>query len=356
VQSAFCKAAEHDGFFGRSQIYLDMGVDTEKSKPELATALVDSPTKVKKGSLKRLTVVEPMWTYPNTYNAFNPLDVTFFKPKSWFVMGTEVHASRLLTFVSREVPDMIKPSYAFGGLSLTQLAKPYVDNWLRTRQSVSDMVHSYSVSGLKTNLSATLNGGGGDEMFARAQMFNQARDNRGVMMIDKDTEEFFNISTPLSGLDKLQAQSQEQMASVTGIPLVVLLGITPSGLNASSEGELQTFYSWVEAQQEALFTDNLSRILNVIQLSLFGEIDPEIGFAFEPLWSLGEDALATVRKTEAETDAILITEGVITPQESRTRLAAQEDSPYAALDLSADINPPEEEGSGYNPLSGIGGN
>ncbi|AQH01672.1 hypothetical protein A9R05_23080 [Burkholderia sp. KK1] len=71
-----------------------------------------------------------------------------------------------------------------------------------------------------------------------------------------------NVSAPLGSLDRLQAQSLEHMAAVTGIPLIVMLGITPSGLNATSEGELRTFYAWIEAQQEALFIAPLSRLLN----------------------------------------------------------------------------------------------
>ncbi|QCP54421.1 DUF1073 domain-containing protein [Trinickia violacea] len=100
-------------------------------------------------------------------------------------------------------------------------------------------------------------------MSRRAVLFNQARDNRNLMMIDRDSEGFANVSAPLGSLDCLQAQSQEHMAAVTGIPLIVLLGITPSGLNATSEGELRTFYAWIEAQQEALFTTQLTRLLHV---------------------------------------------------------------------------------------------
>ncbi|WP_198327721.1 hypothetical protein [Mesorhizobium sp. WSM1497] len=34
----------------------------------------------------------------------------------------------------------MKPTYSFGGLSLSQMVKPYVDNWLETRQSVNDII------------------------------------------------------------------------------------------------------------------------------------------------------------------------------------------------------------------------
>ena len=58
------------------------------------------------------------------------------------------------------------------------------------------------------------------------------------------------MSAPLGTLDALQAQSQEQLASVSGIPLVELLGITPAGLNASSEGELKAYYGRIHDDQE----------------------------------------------------------------------------------------------------------
>lgn len=343
VQDAFRRVAEQDGFFGRSQIFLDTGTDDEV----LAAPLLVSPATIKQGGL-RLVVIEPLWTYPATYNATNPLQADYYKPQAWYVMGKQVHSSRLLTFVGREMPDMLKPAYMFGGLSLTQMAKPYVDNWLRTRQSVSDLIHSFSVSGIKTNMASVLTGGTSLGLNDRVALFNNLRDNSGTMLLDKDTEEYWNVSTPLGTLDHLQAQTQEHMASVLGIPLVVLLGITPSGLNASSEGELQTFYAWIEAQQEHLFSANMTKLLQIIQLNEFGTIDPDIGFRWEPLWTLDETARAAVRKSDADAAVAYIGAGVLSPEEERMRLAGAEDSLYPGLDVSDLPDPPgaglEDEG------------
>ena len=337
VQHVFRKAAEQDGFFGRGQIYIDTGAGDNPE--ELMTPLSASVAKIGKGSLKGIRIVEPMWTYPNLYNSTDPLADDFYKPKAWFVMGKQVHASRMMMLVSREVPDMLKPVYAFGGLSLTQLLKPYVDNWLRTRQSVSDLVHSFTTFVLKTNLSSVLNMGAGIVEAARALLFNKFRDNHGLMVVDKDTEELSNISVPLGGLDHLQAQAQEQMASIAGIPLIILLKITPSGLNASSDGEITSFNDWIEAMQESLFTPHLSRLLDITQLSLFGEIDPEIGFKYEPLGKRDELARANTEKVRADTDAVLIGAGIIQPDESRKRIAEAEDSAYPGLELNEEIEP-----------------
>ncbi|SAL55049.1 hypothetical protein AWB70_04695 [Caballeronia cordobensis] len=51
-----------------------------------------------------------------------------------------------------------------------------------------------------------------------------------------------------------------------------------------------------------------------------------------------------MRKVEADTDIELINAGVISPDEARVRLAAQEDGPYASLDLNeAAPEPPLEQ-------------
>lgn len=347
VRALFQKAAELDGFYGRGQIYIELdkpsgGVASEDPE-ELQAPLFIAPAKIKQGALKALRLIEPIWTYPGAYNAQNPLAPNYYKPSLWYVMGKTVHDSRMLTFVSRPVPDLLKASYNFGGLALSQMAQPYVQNWMRTRDSISDLIHSFSTSGLLTNLSTILSGGADEGIFDRADLFNKLRDNRGLMLLDKDTEEFFQFNTPLSGLDALQAQSQEHMSAVSGVPLVKLLGITPSGLNASSEGEIRVFYDHIAALQEKLFRDPLTKLLNIIQLSEFGEIDPDITFTFEPLYELNDPEKAQVRKTDAETDSVLIASGVIAPDESRARIAADPESGYNGLDLNVEIEEPDEE-------------
>lgn len=356
ARDAFRNAIQLDGFFGRGHIYLDMGAP--KGSPERAAPLLVDKAKIKKGGLKSLMVVEPMWTYPNLYNSTDPLARDFYRPTSWFVMGDDVNSTRLLTLIGREVPDMLKPAYSFGGLSLSQMGRPYVDNWLRARQSVSDLLHSFSVSGILTNMAAYQQDGVFNEQgfFDRLALFTNLRDNRGTMLLDKETEEFFNVSTPLSTLDKLQAQAQEHLSSVWGIPLIVLLGITPSGLNASSDGEVRTFYAWVHAQQEDVFRDPLDYVLKIVQLSLWGEIDPDITFDFVPLWQLTEKEQAEMREIEARTDIAYMDAGVMDAEDVRLVLAGSSDPRYAAVDFSGPPpEPPEQQmpaGMGFGEEEG----
>ena len=354
IRDTFRRAAQGDGFFGRGHIFVDLGDSIGPDAGELATDIGDgrngtSRNKVAKGSLKAVRAIEAVWCYPQGYNSTSPLEGSYYKPSEWLVMGTKVHASRLLTLVAREVPDLLKPSYSFGGLSLTQMAKPYVDNWLRARKSVSDLLNKFSTTVIATDMTDALNGGDGTGFLARVQLFQQLQANLGVYVHDKEREAFENVSAPLGSLDRLQAQAQEQMASIASIPLVKLLGITPSGLNASSDGEVRCFYDWIHAQQEQLFAKPFDRVLGFVQLSLFGEVDPDITYTFEPLWNLNEVEAAQVQQILAQTDATHIEAGVITTMEARTRLANDVDAPYQGLDPDEMPEPTAEEALGLEP-------
>lgn len=353
VEEVIHEAILHDGMFGRGQISIDVGAS---DKPEeLLSPLLLRPEKIAKGSLEGFHCIEPVWTYPGIYNTTNPLRGDFYRPESWYVMGQTVHASRLLMLISRPMPQILLPAYSFAGISLSQLVKPYVDEWIRTKKSVADLVKSFTTWVIKTNMGAILQGDSGDGLEARAQLLAGMKDNRDVLMLDKDTEDFSNIAAPLSSLDKLQAQAQEHVSAAARQPLVKFTGITPSGLNASSDGEIRCFYDTMAAQQNKLIRKPLLHMIHVIMLNTYGAIDPDIGVEFEPLWELDEVQQATVRKTEADTAAVYVQAGVIDPEEERARLAAEPGSAYATLDLEKAIEPPEAEAEQVDETPGVDG-
>lgn len=331
VRDVFRKAVETDGLFGRGQIL----VQIKDHDGKLANPLLLTEKTIAKGSLKALVNIEPMWTTPAPYNAVDPTLPDFYKPKAWYVMAQEIHASRLFTLISRPVPDMLKPAYNFGGVSMTQLMMPYVERWLRTVDSVSDLLHSFSLSGIKTDMSAILGGSddGDTNIMLRAELYNRLRDNRGLMLLSKDEEEFFQFNTPLSGLDALLAQSQEQMAAPSHTPLVKLLGITPSGLNASTEGEIAVYYDHIRATQENLLRDPLDKLLKLVQLHLFGKVNDNITFDFAPLQQISETELSAIRKSDTDRDVAYIQAGVVSAEEVRGRLAGEPGSGYNGIDV-----------------------
>lgn len=338
-------AIEHDGFYGRAQVFINI------RGHKADTPLIVSSKTVKKGDKFTIRAIEAMWTTPVSYNASDPTQDDFYKPPAWFMLGTKVDSTRLQTIITRPVSDMLKPAFNFAGMSLSQLTEPYVDNWLRTRQSVSDLISNFSILVLKTAMEAVLQSGDdGSDLFERAKLFTEARDNKGLMLIDKDREELEQLSVPLAGLDKLQAQAQEHMCSVSRLPAIILTGISPTGLNASSEGEIRVFYDYIAAQQE-LWRKLIALIIDILQLTMYGEIDPDISFDFVPLYQMSSKELADVRTANATTAGTLIDRGVIAPEEERERLARDPESGYDGLNLDPSKlpTPPEQQQNEENP-------
>lgn len=342
VRDLFREAALKTEQFGRAHLYISVKDQDDDDTRQLPL------TEIKKGTLLGLSCIEPYWLTPYSWNATHPERPDFYKPQSWFVLGRKTHTSRLATFIFREVPDLLKPAYDFAGISMTQLMMPYVNRWLRTAKNVNDLINIFSIVTLATDLQALLQKP--EDFIKRLQMFTQTRDNRGAMVVNKSTEELSMQNVPLGSLDKLQAQAQEHMATPGRMPLIEFFGITPAGLNASSEGEMQVRNKNVKGMQELGFSRHLERILQLVQMDMYGSVDENITFEWLPLYEPSGKELAEIRKTDADRDTAFVTMGAVSPEEVRTKLQTDPESGYDGLEGEAP-EPPMEAEHGLNEKS-----
>jgi hypothetical protein len=327
VRDLFRECAMKTEQFGRAHLY----VSVKKQDGDLERQL--PLTEVGKGQLIGFSAIEPYWLTPYSWNATHPERPDFYRPQSWFVLGRKTHHTRLLTFIFREVPDLLKPAYDFSGISITQLMMPYVNRWLRTAKNVNDLINIFSIVTLSTELQKLLQNP--DLFKARIQAFITARDNRGMMVIDKGTEELGSQNIPLGSLDKLQAQAQEHMATPGRLPLIKFFGITPTGLNASSEGEFHAWYDYVNGLRRLGFDAHFKRALEIVQMDLYGEVEPDLTYEWLPLFEPTGKEMAEIRKADTERDAELVQNNVVSPDEVRDKLKDDPASGYNGLEGEA---------------------
>ena len=322
------KHIENEGLFGMSHLFIK--IKEQDDKTDLPLIYENVP----KGGLEGLILIEPIHSSPAAFNASNPLEFDFYKVNNWFVQGVNIHQDRLLTLVTRPVPDLLKPAYNFGGLSWLQIMKPYVERFQRDTDSISDLISKFSLTALKTNMETILQGGeeGASQLLMRAQMMGQFRDNLNMLLMDMEGEDLVQINTPMTGLVDLWAKSQELMAMPSHTPLVKLTGITPSGLNASSDGEIRVYNDWISGLQNAFILPQIMKILRIAQMSLFGEIDNNISFEFNSLKQMDDSELADLNLKKAQTAGALIEAGVLSQEDERSRLSNDQDSGYGFID------------------------
>jgi len=334
VKRLMHEAVRQDSMFGVAHIYIDTGAIGE----ELSKPLFFDPRKIPKGSLKGLRVVDPNWVYPALYNTRWPLQDGFYKPQSWFVMGDTVHESRFMNIVSRPVPDILKPSYNFGGLSITQLMEDYVTDWRDAKKNVIKLLRTLRMRGLKTDMEARLQMPG--EFDKRIRLFTQYQDNFGIWAYDSD-EELTHMQTSLSELSSLLSNYQDQLCMPARITNLKLLGNAPAGLNASGEAELATWHETVSGYQDGEMRKPLENIFKLIQLSEFGAINEDIYFEFKPLDEISEKERAEVAKLRVETVAIAADSQLVSSEEARAALKGIDNAGFETLD--GDYEPEEDE-------------
>ena len=328
VRGVFNRAAAWCGYFGGCLVYMDTGDAPE----DLAKPIALTPEFIAQGSLRGLRIIEPVVATPGWYNSSDPLAADYFEPRAWYVQSTLVDASRLLVFRQNTPPLLLKAAYNFFGVPAVQIALDYVAHFTQTRESAAKLLKKFSTTVFKTDISRLLYGGDAAQAKARIGQFAAQRDNDGVAVLDYESEAMEQLNTPLSGVDVIVRQALELLAVVWRIPAVKLFGISPAGLNATGESDMQNFYDFIASRQGKVFAAPLERLLKVVQLSVAGAVDPAVTYAFVPLWEMTAREKADRDKVLADTDAVYLDRGVISEEEARNALAAQPGGRYAGID------------------------
>jgi phage-related protein (TIGR01555 family) len=346
IRGLFRDCAETAGFQGGCMLYIDTG---ELTDDELEAPLILKPQTVGKGRLKGFRKIEPMTVYPAPYNAHEPLKADYFDPTHYYVFGKKVHKTRLLKFTSNDLNIMLKPAYNFFGIPLSQLVLRYVQNFENSRDNAAKIVDNFSLWGLKTNMDQMLQGETADDVTKRLKTMLDVGLNFGIALVDKEAEEFFQITMPISGLEGLVAQQLELVALISSIPVTKLFGTPPKGFNATGESDIQNFYDRVKNWQERLFYKNFEKVRRVIELSEFGESYDDIVNEWLPLKEATPKETAEIQLIKAQRDAALLQSGALSAEDIRTRLSQDMSSDYANIDPADLPEAPEGYEDGGEP-------
>lgn len=330
IRRLFRKAGSMTGYFGSCRVFIDTGA----RDPEiLKTPLILSPETFARGSLRGFIPVDPSLMFPGMYNASDPISPWFYKPMTWFALEREIHASRFLHFTQNE-PDaiLLKPGYNFGGIPQVQIALDYLVHFTGTREAAARLLKKFSLTVFKTNMQGILYGDDDADVVKRVRYFARNRDNDGIELVDKEDEDIIQINTPLSGATDIVRQALEMLAAAFREPVTKYIGISPGGMNATGESDMNNWYDYAAGQQVSIHDQPLDTVIKILELNRFGSIDPALTYSWRPLKKLTETERTTINNTKADRDTKLIAAGVISPEESRERVSKDPLSDYVGVD------------------------
>nr|DAH44244.1 MAG TPA: portal [Caudoviricetes sp.] len=349
LQKIFHEASTLTGFMGGAFIYIDTGADDLT----LPLSINDYSAELDKGGTLRFVVVDPVNVTPGDYNCVNPLRSDYMQPKWWWVLGQQVHASRLIPLLDNPPPVLLKPSYNFLGIPQAQILWDYVLHWNQCRIYTADLVRKVSLLVFQTDMDAVFATPGGVRQFdIKMQALQRYRDNNSVFVCDKEGENVLNVQTSIAGCTDIVRQSLEMIAAINRTPAVKLLGISPSGFNATGESDIRNYYDYIKSKQE-LRRDALLRCLKAIQLVEYGYIDESISFEWKELGVDNEQTQATTAQARAGMLAQLAQLQAISAEE--VRQAVREDPAMKLGFLSDELPEMDPEDMGGLPMPEMGG-
>ena len=167
------------------------------------------------------------------------------------------------------------------------------------------------------------------------KVLEKYRNNDSVYVCDKESEDVTNIQSAISGCTDIVRQSLELIACINRTPAVKLLGISPSGFNATGESDLKNYYDYISSKQE-LYRDVINECIKCIQLAEFGYIDESVKFDFVNINDENEGVKITNFANKVNALGSMLDRQVITANEVREIIKADDTLDFSKLEGDID--------------------
>lgn len=292
-------------------------------------------------SYRGIVQVDPYWAAPmlDDESSSDPSSMHFYEPTYWIISGKKYHRSHLVVFVNSDLPDILKPTYMFGGVPLPQQIMERIYAAERTANEGPLLAMTKRTTVFKTNAAKAL-ANLKDFMVKLADWCN-LRDNFQVKVIDKDEDEIELHETSLSDLDSVIMTQYQLVCSIAGVPATKMLGTQPKGFNATGEYDESNYHEGLETLQTHGASPLLERHHQLVVKSFvapkFGNM--VISHEWNPLDAMTAKELAETNLLKAQTDVQLVTAAAIDGVDVRNRLIGDSESGYTDIPEATRPNP-----------------
>lgn len=253
------------------------------------------------------------------------LDVRYGTPKTYQIqasnartgqLGAVVHESRVLRLEG--VLTSRRRRLQLGGWGESAITRVYevVRDFQAAFASASVVMQNISQAVIKIEgLAAMLASDQDGLILDRLRLLDMTRATMRAIVLDSK-EDFENKPNPVTGLDSLLDRAANRLSAATGIPVTLLMGQAPAGLNATGDSDTRNWSNKIKRQQESQLRPPLTRVMTLLAAAR-GISLPATGpeFTFRPLYQPSEAEKADARLKVAQADQIYLSTGVLDPSE-----------------------------------------
>ncbi|MCQ2300363.1 MAG: DUF1073 domain-containing protein [Bacteroidales bacterium] len=283
------------------------------------------PDKITKNSYKGFAVVEPQWlTYEfDDESSMDPTSLHFYEP-TYIVKpdGTKIHRSWVIRLVNKEVCDILKPTYYFGGLSLTQML--YERMWCADKIANEAPLLAMTKRLLIAdgNMEQLINEPKKANLFFKA--INYFRDNWSVF-VKKPSAQVQQLDTSLADLTPVTMSQYQLVAAIAQIPVTKLMKNVPSGLQSTGQYEWDDYAQKLIGIQQKDIKPFIERHLELYCRSNYWEngaqrTDIDLTVEFDPIDMPKQQEKTQQASQQVQAASAMLGNGIATVAEARAFL------------------------------------
>lgn len=274
-------------------------------------------------------VVDPIWLSPvfSPIDAFDPLSKMFYRP-SWYRInnGRLIHHTWFYKVDGEEVADILKPTYYWCGVPLTQQIFERVWAFDKTANEAPLLCMSKRMLIVDANVQQMYKNR--SYIYKLMSVIKKCWHNWGVFF-KNESANVQMVDTNLAYLDETIFTQGQLVASIAGMPATKLLKTTPKGFNATGEYEWKEYAQNLTQIQDNEYTPFIVKTIDFIN-ACHGVKKP-VTVTWNPVDAPTEEQKAQVESTKANTRTSYVQNGILTVEEVREAMRTDESGEFTHI-------------------------
>lgn len=317
---ALQEAAVWSRVFGGAVVYLGMDDGGAEDEPlnEANIRSIDFATVLDKRTLTPHTTYQTLDRYgdPELYQIGR---VVSGRNDGTLVPGSMIHESRLIRLDGART-SLWRREYN-NGWSESVLEKVHTvlrdfgASWQNVGHLMQDAAQGvFKIKGL-TDMVASEDGC--SLLNARMRAVDMYRSDIRAILLDADSEEFERAAYAFTGIPDILRLFMTRLSAAAQMPVTVLFGQSPAGLNATGESDIRLWYDSITTYQQDHLLDAVTRFYELVFMARdFEGSEPEAWeVRFGRLWQMSDKEQADLEKVTADKDKVYVDAGVLLPEE-----------------------------------------
>ena len=288
-----------------------------------------NPDGLKGKDYRGFKVVDPYWLTPQFEQGatMDPLNERFMEP-TWYKLpdGRTIHYTWFIKVNNAEVADILKPTYYYGGMPLTQMI--YKRVWCAEKTANEAPLLAMSKRMLVVDANVQLIIKNKNYVYKLMKVITKCRNNWGVFF-KSPTSNIQQIDTSLTDFEECMFSQYQLVASIAQMPATKLLQTTPKGFNSTGEFEWKIYAQLQETTQERDYKPLIEKHIEILTATQGKHRLMTV--TFNPVDAPTEKEKAEIENTKSNTRSNYVQNGILTPEEVRDVMRNDQEGEYTSI-------------------------